>query len=195
MKRSAAAGFTLIELLVVLAIFGLMSAMLSGGFHSLSHIVETGNRRVDRTAQLTLTANFLHRVVADARPLPDGADRVMFEGTEDAVRFVGAPPVALAKGGFHMLQVDVEGKPHQLVFRSGPMGDTRPARSILLDGVADARFAYFGRLLRTQPANWHDQWPGTAGLPQLIRLRVTFTDGSSAPDLIVAPRPTETGFQ
>ena len=199
MSRDRAAGFTLVELLVVLAIFGLMAALLSGGLHSLGRSVGTGTDRLDRTAQLTLTSNFLHRIVADARPLPDPAgEGTVFEGGEAALHFVGAPPAALAKGGFHMLLLDVEaqGARRQLVLRSQALGDSRaPSRSILVDDIAGARFAYFGRTTQAEPPGWHDQWSGASGLPELIRLRLTFPDGASAPDLVIAPRPAEAAFQ
>jgi prepilin-type N-terminal cleavage/methylation domain-containing protein len=199
MSRRIDAGFTLIELLVTLAIFGLMSALLSGGLHSLGHTVESGTHRLDRAAQLTLTSNFLHRVVADARPLPDpaaGDGSVMFEGAPGAMQFVGAPPAMMARGGFHAMRLELDGRGgrRQLVFRSGMLGDGKDlSRSILLDDVAAAHFAYFGRTARTEPADWHDRWPGAAGLPDLVRLRITFADGSSAPDLVIAPRPTDAG--
>lgn len=199
MRRRTEAGFTLIELLVALAIFGLMSVLLSGGLHSLGRSVGNGTERVDRTAALTLTSNFLHRVMADARPLPDpAAGGVMFDGTESSLRFVGAPPVTLAKGGFHALRLEVgsKGKRHQLVLRSRPLGDdTKPSRSILLDDIAGARFAYFGRTAQATPPDWHDQWSGVSGLPELVRLHLTFPDGASALDLVIALRPAEAAFQ
>ena len=194
--RRRPAGYTLVELLVVLAIFGLMAALLSGGFHTLAQVVSGGSHRLDRSADLVLTSNFLHRVVADARPLPDGGG-VDFEGAADAMRFVGAPPVHLAQGGFHgeRLAVEAHGGRAQLVFRSAPLGAARGARSVLLDDVATARFAYFGRLDPADRPGWHERWPGRVGLPTLIRLSVAFADGSRAPDLIVALRPAEVEFQ
>jgi prepilin-type N-terminal cleavage/methylation domain-containing protein len=195
-RRHPAAGFTLVELLVVVAIFGLMAVLLSGGFHTLATLVGGGARRLDRTAALALTDNFLERVVADARPLPDG-DGVAFDGEAAAMRFVGAPPVHLAEGGFHAEQLAVEDGQggRQLVFRAAPLGTAHGSRSVLLDGIAAARFAYFGRLAAAEPAGWHERWPGSAGLPALIRISVSFPDGSAAPDLVVAPRPAEAEFQ
>jgi general secretion pathway protein J len=194
--RRRAAGFTLVELLVVLAIFGLMAVLLSGGFHTLVQVVGGGQHRLDRSADLVLTGNFLHRVVADARPLPDG-DGVAFDGAPDAMRFVGPPPVRLAQGGFHAERLAVEDRRggRQLVFRAEPIGGEHGSRSVLLDGVAAIRFAYFGKLVPGERADWHERWPGRAGLPALIRLSVTFADGSAVPDLVVAPRPAEGDFR
>ncbi|GGF36530.1 general secretion pathway protein GspJ [Aliidongia dinghuensis] len=193
------AGFTLLELLVVLAIFGLMSVLLSGGLRTIGHLVAGGTDRLDRASGLALTSNFLERVLADARPLPtgDGEDAVAFDGTANGLRFVGPPPVYLAPGAFHAerLGVEDEGGRHRLVFRAGALGDARQSRSVLLDGVGAARFAYFGADVGAGRPGWHDRWPGAWGLPALVRLRITFADGSSAPDLVVAPRPAEAGFQ
>jgi general secretion pathway protein J len=68
---------------------------------------------------------------------------------------------------------------HGDLFGPGP----RVQEATLMDGVAGVRFAYWQRS-GAWVSDWHD-----AGLPLLIRVRVTFT-GSDAPrwpDLVIAP--------
>jgi general secretion pathway protein J len=205
--RSNADGFTLVELLVVLAIFSLMSLVLFDGFHFATSAAANGNARVERAQEIALASAFLRKQFADIRPFPiggpDDAKTVAFDGSPEGLVFVGAPPAYLSPGGFQELRIGLE--PTQqgqgLTVRWRPVrndgitaiGGQPP--SILIDGIAETDFAYFGSTAPRAPPTWNARWSGAAGLPALIRLRVTFRDGHAAPDLIVALRPAEPAFQ
>jgi general secretion pathway protein J len=192
--RCGSAGFTLVELLVVIAIFGLLSVILFGGFRFATRTVTAGTVRLDHTEQLALVTGFLRRELADVRPFPVSAKAVAFTGEANAIRFIAAPPTYLAPGGFHALRIAAENS-GQLVLRWEAMPDDateeapaiRP--SVLLDGVTDAAFAYFGAVGVRRAPDWQDDWDGARGLPLLIRLRLTFADRMPAPDIVVAARP------
>ncbi len=189
-------GFTLIELLVVIAVFGLLSTVLFGGFHFATRAVAAGTARLDRAEQLALVAGFLRNQFSDIRPFPTSASAVAFAGNSNAVRFVAAPPAYLSPGGFHALRIAAErvGRDGQLVLRWEAMpgaGEDAPSisPSILLNGIADASFAYFGSAGAKQAPDWREDWDGARGLPVLIRLRIVFADHTPAPDIIVAVQP------
>ena len=201
-------GFTLVELLVVLAIFSLMSVLLFDGFHFATGVAANGNRRLERAQDVALASTFLRNQFSDMRPFPasgrDDGSTVAFEGEPGGLVFVGAPPAYLSPGGFQQLRVGTEatrlGQGLTVRWRPVRGGDGVPTDgslppSILLDGIAAADFAYFGSTAPREPPSWHASWSGSAGLPMLVRLRVTFRDGYAAPDLIVAPRPAEPAFQ
>lgn len=192
------AGFTLIELLVVVALFGLISVMLFGGFRFTIRAVTSGTHFMDRAAELGLAADVLRRELGDAQPLPErgGAGATLFDGTREKVMFAGLPPAYFAQGGWHQLQVGVErmGGRRALTLRwqlidaaTAPMQMQHP--SVLVADIVGADFAYYGAIgSETSPA-WHDQWNGRDGLPMLIRVRMRFADGAFVPDLIIAVRP------
>ena len=60
----------------------------------------------------------------------------------------------------------------------------------LIDDISGLQIAYYGSLERDSAAGWLDQWTGFRGLPQLIRVRVSFPPGDPRQwaDLVIAPR-------
>jgi general secretion pathway protein J len=195
-RPSALSGFTLVELLVVIAVFGLLSAILFGGFHFATRTVAAGTARLDRAEQLTLVAGFLRNQLSDIRPFPASPSAIAFAGEAGALRFIAAPPSQLAPGGFHALRIAAERVGHdgRLVLHWDAMpdaGEDAPAirPSVLLDGLAEASFAYFGAAGTRQAPDWQEEWNGARGLPALIRLRLVFADHTPAPDIIVAVQP------
>jgi hypothetical protein len=194
----------LIELLVVLAVFGLLSVILFGGFRFVSGTVTAGTARLDRAEQFRLAASFLRSQLADIRAFPDvdTGDRaaVAFMGEPEAVSFTAAPPAYLAPGGFHALRIALEsGSRLVLRWRGAPGEATLDAPaippSVLFDGVADAAFAYFGARSPREAPDWQESWDGTGGLPRLIRLRVTYADGAPVPDIVVAVKAADGGIR
>ena len=56
-----------------------------------------------------------------------------------------------------------------------------------MDKVAQVQFAYFGSLGKNVSARWYNDWESLESLPDLIRMRVIFSEGNRAwPDLVVA---------
>lgn len=197
----AASGFTLVELLVAVTLVAVLTVVLFGGLRFATRSTDAVGRRIDHTAQLAVAYQFMQRELGDAQALPASAglpdSPVDFDGEADALSFVALPPGELGIGGFHWLHVALEGSgpARRLVvsWEALPRGPetalvSAPQPSILLDGVKDVAFAYFGVQDPNQPLVWSDQWAERRALPQLIRLRVTLADGTRPPDLVVAPR-------
>jgi hypothetical protein len=57
---------------------------------------------------------------------------------------------------------------------------------VLLEGIGQARFAYFGAPGEDELAAWHDAWGGEVALPMLVRMNVEFAQGDRRtwPDLV-----------
>jgi hypothetical protein len=54
--------------------------------------------------------------------------------------------------------------------------------NLLLDGIAGVEMAYCGSVdAERLPPKWTSEWIANLGLPQLIRVRVTFPPGESPP--------------
>ena len=211
------AGFTLIELLVALTLLGLISVVLFGGLRFGTRAWEAGNLRAEQLAQVQAVQALLRRRIAQALPPgPEAADaaerHIIFAGEPDAVQFLAAVPSRAGVGGIYAFDLAViedgsrggagGGAGAQLEFTwrlhraddEAERGDMPEAglggRRVLIDGLASARFSYFGPPAPGQPAVWRDRWEAEAGLPQLIAIEAEFPegDGRAWPVLHVAPK-------
>jgi len=189
------AGFTLVELLIALTLFALLATLLFGGLRFAGRAVAAGDARLERSAELALAAGFLRRALAGAEPLPraesDGGASVAFEGEPDALAFASLPPAYLAPPGYYWLRLGIESG-DRLWLRWEAIGKDEvaasPAPTLLLDRVQRLELAYFGAFDPYERPQWHARWEHAPLLPILVRLRLTFRDGSRAPDILVAPR-------
>jgi general secretion pathway protein J len=201
------AGFTLLELLVGLTLFALMSVLMFSGFRFGLRAWEAGGERIDRMTRIELVQNLLRRELSEVS-LPqltateESREAVSeFTGTSESMTFVAPLPGHGGAGGpylFSLAAANVAGRTQLMlgwrVFRSDPSrrgNYDAPEESLLLDGIADVELAYYGSFDPEHPQpHWTDHWVAQFGLPQLIRLRVTFPAGDPRrwPDLIVAPR-------
>jgi general secretion pathway protein J len=198
-KRAAEAGFTLVELLVAITLVGLMTVVLFGGLRFGTRAASAVGARSDRSAQLGVVYDFMQNELADARMLTTSSDVAAapnFDGEPDSLSFITTPPAYLALGGFHLLRVALEGERTRRLTVSwqqisrGALTSTPTTLqpSVILENIRSVEFAYFGTLDQNRPPEWLDRWNDQTALPQLVRLRIAWADGSHAPDLIVAPR-------
>ncbi|NEX18738.1 prepilin-type N-terminal cleavage/methylation domain-containing protein [Thiorhodococcus mannitoliphagus] len=58
-------------------------------------------------------------------------------------------------------------------------------RTLLLDGVTDFRFAYYGQIEGDTELDWHDEWLDQRQMPVLLSLSFR-TESQAWPDLIIA---------
>ena len=199
-KRRFAAdeGFTLVELLIAVTLLALLAVVLFGGLRFGTKATAAIDRRVDHAAQLGALYDFMKNEVADAENLV-GARRAaptIFDGYRHALGFTAVPPAYLSPGGFQRLRIYLAPGPrfHRLLVSWRPVQRgfapahiAAPQPSVLLDNVETVAFAYYGATGPKEAPAWHMNWSGRA-LPQLVRLRVTFADGETAPDMIIALR-------
>jgi len=211
--RRYASGFTLVELLVALTLFALMSVLMFGGLRFGLRAWESGSERIDEAAQVELVQSLLRRGLSQARLpwllVPEDEDRdtlSAFTGTPDAMRFVAPLPSHSGVGGLAVFQLSErqngEGASLALAWKIFRPDDFDSAafdageERFLLEDIASIELAYYGRFDANLPPDWLDQWDGLLGLPQLIRVRVSFPPGDRRrwPDLVVAPRLYEPYF-
>jgi general secretion pathway protein J len=201
------AGFTLVELLVALTLFAVLSILLFGGLRFGMRASETGNARLDRAGDLAAAAGFLRGELADAQPLTkeeDSRKSIAFEGETGSIEFVALAPPYLALGGWEVLRIGVERQGSsgllvvnwRLVRDDGAAAVPPRGRAVLLDRVKSVAFGYFGAPTKGgDPPRWYAHWRDAGALPALVRLRLGFADGTSAPDIIVALRAASPVWQ
>jgi general secretion pathway protein J len=201
----SAAGFTLLELLIGVAVLGLLMGMLFGGLRLASHQVEWRTARLDRGSRVSLVQAFVRRSLADARPLEIAGPRagvagpavaLAFDGTAEELEFVGPAPESAESGGLELIGLGLvrHGAGGALSLRvraydAGAGGATAPLReTLVLEGVRQAQFAYFGVTAGESEPRWHESWRQMPYLPALVRLTLTLSGGEKVPDLVVALR-------
>lgn len=206
-RRSA--GFTLFELLVALSLLALLTVALSGQIRFGLRAWETGAAVADDLAELQTVQNFLRRQLTLAQALREKADREedddsrrnqpIFAGEPRQLRLAVAGVPRLGPAPYNLIELSwrqrsgegllhADWRPHFPISRNSPAAEGR--QRVLLTGVANVRFSYFGildRRDRDAEARWHDQWTAQAHLPRLIRIELEFNDPARYwPELTVA---------
>jgi general secretion pathway protein J len=202
----SAAGFTLLELLIGVAVLGLLMGILFGGLRLASHQVEWRTARLDRGSRVALVQAFMRRSLADARPLEIAGPRagvagpavaLAFDGTADELEFVGPAPESAETGGLELIGLGLVRRGAAAgalslrvrAYDAGAGGATAPLReTLVLEGVRQAQFAYFGVSAGETTPRWHESWRQLPYLPTLVRLTLTLSGGEWVPDLVVALR-------
>ncbi len=208
MKPASRSGFTLIEMLVGLALLGLMTLVLFG---ALRFSIKSWDRAEIKTLQvvdLRIVEGILRREIGKAFPLRIGQaneNKIAFEGDGRQVRFVSALPAHLSGGGLSLIALelvedrseakqDTPGK--TLVLKHViPDGEKRDFsaldnsdRSILLKGLEDVEFAYFGQDNDQTEASWRNQWISSARTPALLRIKLKFFGNDEVRELLLPLR-------
>ncbi len=219
-ERRSEAGFTLLELLVALTLLGLISVVLFGGLRFGTRAWEVSNLRAGQLAQVQAVQGLLRRRITQA--LPPGPEdarvagaetrRPVFSGQADALSFLAAVPSRAGVGGIYAFDLiaieDAAGVRLELTWRlyradddEAGRDDTPEAglggRRVLIEGLAGARFSYFGAPAPGRVADWRDRWEAEEGLPGLIAIEAEFPagDGRAWPVLQVAPKLSVTSPQ
>ncbi len=196
------AGFTLIELLVALTLLGLIMAMLFGGLRFGIRTWERSDAWADEAAEMRVVQGFIGRQIAQAYPVVtrDGSTAigVEFSGTSHSLDFISLVPAHLGVGGLYRIGFALEagGGARRLVMTrrlfhpdvSGEPGDDDA--TVLIDGLEDVEFSYFGARSENETPRWYDRWTEASRFPKLVRLRVDFGQGVHRrwPELVVSPK-------
>ena len=197
-------GFTLLELIVALVLLALLSTVLFGSVRFAGRSTDSGEAKVEAAASMRLAQEFLRANLEAQHPLRMRKIvdwPLLFTGGSDELRYAASLPARVAGGGiwFYRLRVRTDEARSPLVLeRMIPdlSADAAPEfanaeRSVLADGIASLKLAYFGRDENAAQAvtpTWRDQWTDTQRLPLLIRIDVTSKQGAPWPTLYVAPR-------
>jgi general secretion pathway protein J len=123
--------------------------------------------------------------------------KVAFEGAADHLRFVSARPPGIQMGGLALVGIETrdnrENRTRDLVMvRAMPddeatsFGPLERAESHLMyAGVDRVEFSYFGSENEFTEPKWTDEWTYQSRIPELVRMRVRTSDGSTLPDVVV----------
>ena len=187
-------GFTLLELLVSLTLLALLTVALVAALRfgaSSWRKSQDANLSLHkmRLAEKEISAGLsrLYPRFVDRPPDPAYVD---FDGSPTQIRFFTPDP----RTGFLLSSVlEAVGTAPRLALHLEQLPDiwNSPNASdhIVLDGLSDVAFDYYGQADGEGAASWHASWQRQPGLPKLIRIRMANGNGSMPiAELVVSPR-------
>ena len=193
-------GFTLIEIVVAMVLLGVTMLLLYSGMSFALRSWDASDVNGRRTAERRLGENFLRRELSEMFPMrwKDATQlKMAFEGAAQSLRFVSSRPAGLQLGGLSLvgigLEEDREKHTRDLVmYRAMPDDEAkdfgplaRGERHLLIPGVDQVTFSYFGADNEFTEPRWVDTWDFPSRIPELVRMRLRASDGDVLPELIV----------
>lgn len=189
-RRQRQAGFTLLELLISIAILGLLSVMMVGGLNFGARVWERTEDVAQDQGRIAAVQSLLRRQIAQIASHqvrgPNRQPRIAFEGGSQQLVFVAPLPQYLGQGGYYVIALEgrLRGQSHDLVLRWQPFDRERPNlilsgdayEELLLTGLNEITFRYFGYSRRGVPTGWLTTWEDSTQLPELIDIGVAFDE-------------------
>ena len=194
-------GFTLIELVVAVTLLGVMMLLLYSGLTFAMRSWDAAEVAGGRATDQRIGVNFLRRELGETFPMrwkEPTALMFAFEGKARTLRFVSSRPAGLQAGGLSLVGLAAEedgARGRNLVMRRampddeakdfGPLERSEEKPTVLLAGIRDVAFSYFGSQNDFTDPAWVDEWPHAGRMPMMVRIRVTMADGAPLPEMVV----------
>jgi len=188
----------MIELLLSLAILAVLTGFLAAGL-SMGRRAFDADRVNAIGSETDATIQALSSLIGSALSVRantgDQDSSVLFDGHGETMSFVGLSEGRSLRGGPHKISLRRNGD--DLIVEMIASGnevkkqapEPLPLRIVLLSGVREVRFGYFGRMSPSAPPGWRTSWVGAAHLPDLVSIRIDFQDERrTEPATIVALR-------
>lgn len=202
----AQSGLTLLETLVGLMLMAVVVGLLFDGLYVLGRTAQAGQTRLTETDRERVVQSFLRRRITESVPLAGGTENsaiVLFEGTDEVLRFFGELPAHRGGGGVHELRLALRpnGGRRDLTFsyrnawpervRGGHNGDGW-SHVTLARNIRTLSLSYYGPASDEEAAVvWVDRWAGRRVLPRQVRIDAVRDDGRAWPPLIVSVQARE----
>jgi len=202
LRLFGSAGFTLIELIVALILLSLIFLLLASGLQFGTDAWNTRKDEPSDSSEILVAQNLLRRILSEVRPVMIEADpthprHVFFFGHRNSIRFVASLPKHLGVGGFYEVSIYQSGGSRSSVHLSWRLFRANGAASaattqgtdvVLISGVSELQFSYFGSPAKKGSVQWYDEWEQLDHLPDLIQTKIAFSDPDRRwPNLVVAP--------
>jgi len=207
-------GFTLVELLVALTIMAVVLGLLTNSMQFSLKTTDAVESSIASAASLHQGQRALKRQLQMAVPVrkagSDDEDTLEFAAASKELEFVAPLPGLTTGGGLYRITIRVEddvrlggGDGRLLMTYRSFVEESEFSRNVeespelvLLQGFSDAEFSYLDTH-QARATDWTTDWRHADRLPDLVRLRVDFSDNLDDDflDLIVAIKTTSpTGY-
>jgi len=193
------AGYTLVELLIAMGLLALVGALMTSSLEFGTRVSRQAQSELDNLDEMGTIREFLVNQIGQAYPFVDetASDPPSpLEGRDDALTFIAPLAEPWTQGGLYRftfyLALGRNGRSLNLAWTPLTRGTGNPRTTlgavdtVLIDGLADLKFAYLKRGDRESKGVWRSTWLDKEELPDLVRITVGFDDDDvSWPDLIV----------
>jgi prepilin-type N-terminal cleavage/methylation domain-containing protein len=197
-RRPGEQGLTLIELLLSLAILVVLTGFLAGGL-SMGRRAFDADRANEIGSETDAAIQSVSSLMASALPVRVSTSSqkpgIIFDGRRETLVFVGLSEGRSLRGGPHKISLRRSGG-DLVVDVATTAGETAkdapgppPTRVVVLSGVREVSFSYFGRMNPSGVPAWRTDWSRLERLPDLVSIRIEFEDERrNEPATIVALR-------
>jgi general secretion pathway protein J len=198
-RRLGEQGLTMIELLLSLAVLVVLVGFLVGGL-SVGRRAFDADRANGIGSETDAAIQVISALISSALPVRastgDQDTSIVFEGHQEALLFVGLSEGRSLRGGPHKMSVRRNGSDLVVGVIAGAtaaknddLGGASPRAVVVLSGVREIRFKYFGRVGRSAVAGWRTDWFSSEHLPELVSVQIDFEDERrNEPATIIALR-------
>jgi general secretion pathway protein J len=183
--RSGEQGLTMIELLLSLAILVVLMGFLSAGL-SMGRRAFDADRVSAIGSETDAAIQVVSSLIGSALPEPanvgDQASNVEFDGRQETMLFVGLSEGRSLRGGPHKISLRRNGGDLVVDVIAPAVGaktdalEPLPPGVVVLRGVREIRFGYFGRINPSAVPGWRTDWFRSEHLPDLVSIRIDFED-------------------
>lgn len=182
-------GFTLVELLLALGLMSMLLALAYGGLRAATRAADRGQTILQDSGRIRMAHQFVRKQLNQMTPLvfyesEDRAERMVFMGSADRIRFVAPMPGYLGFGGPQVQELAIERGDgglelvlyHALLqgFEESFLYENLPIP--LLGKIERAEFSFLARDESGALTPWTTSWVETGMLPASVALEIEFVE-------------------
>jgi type II secretory pathway pseudopilin PulG len=188
----------MIELLLSLAILVVLTGFLAGGL-SMGRRAFDADRANGIGGETDAAIQVISTLIGSALPVPantgEQVTSIVYDGRQETMSFVGLSEGRSLRGGPHKISLRRSGGDLVVDVIASAAGakkralESSPPGVVVLRGVREIRFGYFGRITPSAAPGWRTDWFRSEHLPDLVSIRIDFEDERrNEPATIVALR-------
>lgn len=190
-SRRSSPGFTLIEVMVAMTILSMTLLLLFGSLYAANKYWKISAAAIERTDEIRIASQFIRQRLSQAIPilwLTSDQRRLLFHGERRQLKFISTLPSHRGGGLYSLIlkTAQTDSGPQLGITYKLLVPDKEPfdfPRSeeqefvVLANNVTAITFSYFGNTERSDEPRWHDSWEHSEQLPQLVRIKISTTEG------------------
>lgn len=180
-------GFSLLELLVAFSLVLLIAVFVFDGIRFGNRVwvvAEENTNQQESVATLVLVKGWIE----NAYPYISN-EGLVFSGEGDHLSFVTFPTQYSGAAGFikFNLSYDLQNKNLNIVWED--ISRQGKGTQTLLSGVENFEISYFGTSVEEEEQHWQATWQTRDKLPELIKLKISFSNKNNELSYEVVARP------